>query len=327
MTEEIQRSREKLSEIYYKYHPPLKTSFLEDLEWAWGGRWGVNTEVGRLRKLLLHRPGREMLAVKEPYEEWRFDHKPDLKEMQRDYEVLKEAFEKEGAEVIERLPEEGANPRLVKSIYTRDPSFAVPGGVVVGRMYDRLRRGEEKYTMQTLAAIGCPVLRVVNGVGTAEGGSVMWLDPKHLAIGLSWRVNEEGAGQVAEVVWSIDPEIEVDVEPIFHGHIDGFICMVDVKTAVVQREGLAYTMYEWLKEEVDLNIIERPRGVYVAAVAVRPGRVICASGPGKEEGIKLLERNDIDVVPVDIPSLVSPRNSGSIHCLTMPILRDPEPEN
>jgi len=326
MAEEIQRSRERLSDVYYRYHPPLDTSFLEDLEWAWGGRWGVNTEVGRLRKLLLHRPGREMLAVKEPYEEWRFDHRPDLEEMQRDYEVLRAAFEAEGVEVFERLPEEGPNPRLVKSIYTRDPSFAVPGGVIVGRMYDRLRRGEERYTMQTLAEMGCPVLRVVNGVATVEGGSVMWIDPRHLAIGLSWRVNEEGAMQVAEVVWAVDPEIEVDAEPIFHGHIDGFICMVDVKTAVVSREGLAYTMYKWLKDDVGLNIIERPRGVYVAGVAVRPGRVICASGPGKEEGIRLLERNGVDVVAIDIPSLVSPRNSGSIHCLTMPILRDPDPE-
>ena len=326
MAEEIRRSRERLSDVYYRYHPPMGTSFLEDLERVWGGEWGANTEVGQLRKVLLHRPGREMLAVEEPYEEWRYGYKPDLEEMRRDYEVLRAAFEEEGVEVVERLPEEGPSPRLVKSIYTRDPSFAVPGGVIVGRMYDELRRGEERYTMQTLAAIGCPVLRVVNGVGAVEGGSVMWIDPKHLAIGLSWRINEEGAGQVAEVVGAADPEIEIDIEPIFHGHIDGFICMVDVKTAAVQREGLAYTMYEWLRDDVGLNIIEWPRGVYVAGVAVRPGRVICAAGPGKEKGIKLLERSDVDVVAIDIPSLVEPRNSGSIHCLTMPILRDPEPE-
>jgi len=172
---------------------------IDDYGKAQGWEWGVNTEVGQLRKLLLHRPGREMLAVKEPYEEWRYGYKPDLEEMQRDYEVLRAAFEEEGVEIVERLPEEGPSPRLVKSIYTRDPSFAVPGGVIVGRMYDRLRRGEERYTMQTLVAIGCPVLSVVNGVGTVEGGSVMWIDPKHLAIGLSWRINEEGASQVAEV--------------------------------------------------------------------------------------------------------------------------------
>jgi N-dimethylarginine dimethylaminohydrolase len=154
----------------------------------------------------------------------------------------------------------------------------------------------------------------------------MWLGPKHLAIGLSWRVNDEGARQMAEVVWAIDPEIEIEAEPIFHGHIDSFICVVDVKMAVVDREGLAYSMYEWL-EDVGLTIIEKPRGVYVAGVAVRPGRVICASGPGREKGIKLLERNGIDVIAIEISSLVEPRNSGSIHCLTMPLLRDHEAED
>ena len=326
MSEELKKARERLADIYYRYHPPLKTSFLDDLEWVWGGKWGVNTEVGRLRKVLLHRPGREILAIKEPYEEWRYTYKPKLEEMVRDYESLKSALEQEGVEVIERLPEEGPNPRLVKSIYTRDPAFAIPGGVVIGRMYDRLRRGEEPYVMKTLAQIGCPIMRTINGYGVAEGGSFMWITPKHLALGLSWRMNEEGAMQIAEVVWAIDPDVDIRAEPIFGGHIDAHICMVDVKTAVVNREGLAYTLYEWLKEEVELNIIERPRDVYVAAVALRPGRVICTSGPGREEGIRLLERNGIDVVRVEIPTLVHPLNSGSIHCLTMPILRDPEPE-
>jgi arginine deiminase len=86
-------------------------------------------------------------------------------------------------------------------------------------------------------------------------------------------------------------------------------------------------MYEWLEEHAELNIIEKPRDTYLAAVAVKPGRVISASGPGKEKGIRLLERNGVDVISVEIPSLVNPRNSGSIHCLTMPILREPEPTN
>jgi len=321
----VSKKKMTLMEIYMKYHPPLKTRFEEEVEKYWGRRWGVNTEVGRLRMVLLHRPGEEINSIKPPYERWRYTYKPDLKEMQRDYETLAEALREEGVEVVERLPEKAKPPRLVKSIYTRDPSFAVPGGVIIGRMYDALRRGEELYTMQTLAKIGCPILRTVNGSGTIEGGSVMWLDPKHLAIGLSFRVNEEGARQVAEVIRAIDPEIEVKATPIFGGHIDGFICMVDRKTAVVKREGLAWSFWEYLKDELKFNIIERPRDVYVAGVALRPGRVLVASGEDKREGIKLLEHEGIDVIEISIDSLVTPRNSGSIHCLTMPIIRDPEP--
>jgi N-dimethylarginine dimethylaminohydrolase len=312
-------------DLYMKYHPPLKTRFEEDAEKYWGRRWGVNTEVGRLRTVLLHKPGEEINSIEPPYEKWRHTSKPSLEEMQRDYENLAEAFKQEGVEVVERLPEKAEPPRLVKSIYTRDPSFAVPGGVIVGRMYDDLRRGEELYTMQTLAGLGCPILRTVNGSGTIEGGSVMWLSPRHLAIGLSFRVNEEGARQVAEVVQGIDPGIEVKVTPIFGSHIDESICMVDRHTAVVLRERLVWSFWEYLRDELKLNIIERPEDVYIAGVALRPGRVLVASGEDKRAGIKILERAGVDVVEVDIDSLVEPRNTGSIHCLTMPILRDPEP--
>ena len=313
-----------LSEIYKKYHPPLKTRFNEEVKRYWGERWGVNTEVGRLRMVLMHKPGDEINSINKPYEKWRYTYKPDLEEMRRDYKRLKEAFKEEDVKVIERLPETAEPPRLVKSIYTRDPSFAVPGGVIIGRMYDALRRGEEPYTMRTLASLGCSILRTVNGAGTIEGGSVMWLDPKHLAVGLSFRVNVEGARQVAEVVWANDPEIEVTTTPIFGGHIDGLICMVDRHTVVVKREGLTWSFWEYVKDELKFNIIECPRDVYVAGVVLRPGRVIVASGEDKRAGIRLLEREGIDVIEVSIDSLVTPRNSGSIHCLTMPVIRDPE---
>jgi N-dimethylarginine dimethylaminohydrolase len=314
-----------LLDIYMKYHQPLKTKFEDEVEKLWGRRWGVNTEVGRLRMVLLHRPGQEIYSISEPYEMWRYTQKPDLKEMLKDYQALVEAFRKEGVEVVERLPEKNRPARLVKSLYTRDPSFAVPSGVIKGRMYDSLRRGEELYTMETLAGLGCPIFRVVHGTGTVEGGSVMWLDPKHLAIGLSFRVNEEGGWQVAEIIHVIDSEIDVKMTPIFGGHIDESLCMVDQHTLVVDRDGIIWAFWEYLNDELKYNIIERPKGVYLHAVALRPGRVLAASAEDKREGLKLLEKEGIDVIEVSIDSLVQPRNTGSIHCLTMPIIRDPEP--
>lgn len=315
----------KTLDIYMKYHQPLKTKFEDEVERYWGKPWGVNTEVGRLRAVLLHRPGQEISSISEPYEKWRYTKKPNLKEMQEDYETLATALRHEGVEVVERLQEKNNPARLVKSLYTRDPSFAVPSGVIIGRMYDSLRRGEELYTMQTLASLGCPILRVVNGTGTVEGGSVMWLDPKHLAIGLSFRVNEEGGWQVAEVIHVIDSDIDVKMTPIFSGHLDESLCMVDQHTVVVDRDGIIWAFWEYLQDELKFNIIERPRDVYLHALALRPGRVIAASGEDKTEGIRLLEKEGIDVIEVKIDSLTQPRNTGSIHCLTMPIIRDPEP--
>ncbi|MFQ6075907.1 MAG: dimethylarginine dimethylaminohydrolase family protein [Candidatus Bathyarchaeia archaeon] len=327
MRETIQEHKKRLAQIYRRLHPPLKTRFEDEVEKYWGREWKANTEIGRLRMVLLHRPGEEINSIQPPLERWRYTEKPDLGEMVDDYERLAKVFREEGVEVLDRRPETNRPPRLVKSIYTRDPSFAAVRGTIVGRMYDALRRGEELFTYQTYAGIGCPVVGIVHGKGVIEGGSVMWLDEKHLAIGLSFRVNEEGARQVAEIVKAQDPEVDVKAVPIMGGHIDAHICMVDKHKAVVNRDALPYSFTEYLKEELRMEIIDRPQDVYVDGVAIKPGRVVSSDGVGWEEGRRLMERAGVDVIPVRVDTLVHPRNSGSIHCLTMPIIREPEPQS
>jgi N-dimethylarginine dimethylaminohydrolase len=319
-----------VGEIYTKYHPPLETRFDEDVQEYWGRNWGVSSEVGKLRAVLLHRPGKEIRSIREPLAKWRYTEKPDLDEMQSDFERLTEAFSGAGVEVVERKPEENDPPRLVKSIYTRDPSFTVKGGVIIGRMYDRLRRGEEPLTAQTYAQIGCPILHTIHGSGTMEGGSVVWLDPKHLAIGITYRGNEEGARQVREVIKTIDPEIDVTFVEIVHpsGHLDVPLTMVNVKTAVADIRVLPSWFIEYLKRDVKLDVVEKPSETYVeGTVVLEPGKVLFDTGKyrEKEKGFRFLEGLGLHVTPVEISTLTYPRNSGTLHCLTMPLIRDPEP--
>jgi hypothetical protein len=40
-----------------------------------------------------------------------------------------------------------------------------------------------------------------------------------------------------------------------------------------------------------------------------------------------MEKQGIEVVEIDIPTLVGPRNSGSIHCAAGSLRRDPEPKD
>lgn len=326
--QKVKKRIKELGEIYRRFRSPLETRFEEEVEKYWGRDWGVTTEVGKLRMVLLHRPGKEMGSIQKPLEKWGYTEKLNLDDMEKDFERLTKFFRDEDVEVVERKPESNAPPRLVKSIYTRDPSFAVKGGVIIGRMYDALRRGEELPTMQTYAEIGCPILHTVHGSGTIEGGSVMWLDPKHLVIGLSYRTNKEGARQVREVMNTIDPEIEVKAIPVYteEGHIDTAITMIDVKTAVVDREVLPRPFIDYLKD-IKIKIIEKPPDAYVEGVALEPGRILVEAGEEeeKQKGRKLLEAEGFEVIPVEISTLTIPRNSGTIHCLTMPIIRDPEP--
>lgn len=326
----ITRRIAEFGQIYSAYHHPLNTPFEEDIESYWGRKWGVSTEVGKLRSVLLHRPGEEILAIGEPLVKWRYTEKPDLEEMQQDFERLARMFQEQGVEVIVRKAEANDPARLVKSIYTRDPSFTVIGGTIIGRMYDGLRRGEELPTMQTYGQIGCPILHTLNGTALMEGGSVVWIDPKHLAIGITQRGNTEGARQVQAVVKAADPEVDVQFVPVNHpsGHLDVPLTMVNVKTAVVDRKCLPAAFVEYLEKVAEVEIVDKPPETYVEGMIVlEPGKVMFDDGVEieKKRGMRLLKDLGLEVIPIDLNTLTFPRNSGTLHCLTMPLVRDEEP--
>jgi N-dimethylarginine dimethylaminohydrolase len=95
----------------------------------------------------------------------------------------------------------------MKSCYTRDAVIAVAGGAIVMRLGARIRRGEELPVTARSPRLGCPILRTISGAGIAEGGSFAWLTRKAAVIGLSSRVNEEGARQIEEVLRSQGVEL------------------------------------------------------------------------------------------------------------------------
>lgn len=316
--------------IYAEHHPPLDTRFGSEVENYWGRRWGVSTEVGKLRTVLVHRPGPEIDAIAEPLVKWRYTEKPRLAEMQQAHERLVAALRDNGVEVIIRKPEMAKTPRLVKSIYVRDPSFTVPGGVIIGRLYDALRRGEEIFTLQTYAEIGCPILHTLNADATMEGGSVVWIGPKHLAIGVTPRGNRAGAEQVKRVVQAEHPDIDVCLVDVHHasGHLDVPLTMVNVRQAVLDKTCVPASFADWLKNTAKVEIVDKPAGTYVeGTVVLAPGKVLFDDGLQEEKrrGLQLLKGLGLDVVPVDLDTLTFPRNSGTLHCLTMPIIRDDEP--
>lgn len=109
-----------LHEQYMKHHPQVLSNFEEEMPKLWGKKWKANTTIGKLRVVLLHRPGKEFLSVGKPTPwpphddslgAWRMSWKPtDLAELTRDYENLKQAYKDEGVQVIERKPDPNDHP-------------------------------------------------------------------------------------------------------------------------------------------------------------------------------------------------------------------------
>jgi len=122
---------------------------------TWGRPWGVNSDVGRLRTVLVSRPGREwdvMMSGGQYVEEaqawigpemswyWADTNRPNLHLAQSQHDALVAALKAQGVEVLHL---EDPLPHLTKSIFTRDPAIMVKGGAVICRFGIDYRRGEE----------------------------------------------------------------------------------------------------------------------------------------------------------------------------------------
>ena len=299
---------------------------------TWGRRWGCDNDVGQIRVCLMHRPGEEMATV-DPAKRidsigsfgdlekgWYFqsDAVPDWDEFRAQHDGLVQALRREGVEVVFL---DSVEPDGIKSVYTRDSAFAVPGGAIVARLARRIRRGEEAHVTRTLARLGMPILRTLHGTALAEGGSFAWLNPRTAVMGRSICVNDEGCDQVADVLRMQGAELlRVDMSG-YDIHIDGSFTMIDRSLAITYPDGLPYWFLQKLQQlgidTVEIRADDDPWTVN--CLAVSPGRVIMPLGLSDRTARELEDRG-VTIIQIEYDKVQL--NGGGIHCSTCPLIRD-----
>lgn len=317
------------------FHPSAEPSHntAEGMVERWGRAWGCDNDVGEVKVCLVHSPGDEFGVIDETkkIEEigsfgdpkagwyWQSDRIPPMDDIRREHAGLVKALTDEGVEVVEMGP---VPMGMFKAIYTRDSAFAVPGGVIVGRMGPQMRHGEERLVSQALAREGAPILRTVVGTGMIEGGTFAMLDRKTAVIGRGIRANTEGCQQVAEALrWQGVETLVMDL-PGYDIHIDASFLMIDVDLALVNPPGLTYQFLQTLKERKIRTIELSPEddGWAVNGLAVRPGRVIMCEGTLSDRTREKVAREQVALI--EIPYKNVQLNGGGIHCSTCPLVRD-----
>ncbi|MEI6688625.1 MAG: arginine deiminase family protein [Thermoleophilia bacterium] len=304
-----------------------------EMEATWGRVWGLSNDVGQIRTVLMHRPGVEMEIVDpskriesigsygDLSEHWYFQSEdaPDIPTMQAQHDAFVAALERRGVEVVYQ---QGVGDRHLKAVYTRDPLIMVKGGAIVNRMGTRIRRGEERVTSQTLAALGVPILRTLSGSAVMEGGTFAWLNDTNAVIGTGVRVNREGAKQVGEVLASQGVTLHVIDLVGYDIHIDVGFLMIDTDLAMVNPMNLPYSFLELLKDlKIDtVELTPRDDGWINNGLAVAPRDLLIPEG-ASDQTLAVLDKKGVkvEVIPFDKVHL----NGGGLHCSTTPLYRDP----
>lgn len=314
--------------------PPTPAPAFEDpeqLKKHWGKVWGVNSEIGKLRMILLHRPGEEMKCIKKELWNdevgamiapdktwyWRCEEEPDIDKMIEEHEAYAKVFRDHGVEVVYL---DGIDLNRPKAVNVRDFGTAIPGGFVVGRFAPLMRRGEEQRGMISVAKLGMPIIRTITGTGTFEGGNFMFIDDKHAAVGYSQRTNEEGIRQMREVLAGMGIELWSIPLTGYRLHIDGTFMIVDHHKAIYQPENVPYFIIQKLKD-LGFEMIKtdrRDKGSPINCVPLEPGKVIMSEGT--EYTADLLSKHGVEVIPVEYSEIQ--KNGGGLHCSSQPLIRD-----
>ena len=292
-----------------RYSPPMPPSY------------GCHSMTDPLRRVLVKRPD-EAFAVEDPAR-WNYATRPDLDEARREHDALVEILSGAGAEVVEH-PE--TQPGRADAIFVFDPVLMTDRGAVILRMGKELRRGEEAAMARRLREIGVPILATLGGEATAEGGDLLWLDHRTLAVGQGFRTNAEGLRQIREVVAGLGVEVLPVELPCFHGpeaclHLLSLISPVDHDLAVVYPPLLPVSFWKVLRER-GLRLVEVPAEEFPTmatnVLALAPAR--CLMLEGNPVTRRRLEQAGCEVLTYRGQE-ISLKAEGGPTCLTRPIWR------
>ena len=281
------------------------------------------SETGTIQGLLLkhtREAWRDRDRVRAEWPALGYAAEPDYDRACDEYDAFVEILQKSTGEVV-FLP---ADVRTgLDSIYVRDAACVTPRGVVLGRMGKELRRGEPEAVGAFCDRMGWPVAGAIGEPGTLEGGDVVWLDARTVAIGHGYRTNGEGIRQFAELV--VPSGVEVVEVPLPHWdgpgdvfHLMSLLSPVGDRTLLVHSRLLPVPFRKFLLA-AGFALIEVPETEFSTmggnVLALGPERCLALSG--NRLTAAALEKAGLEVLTYEGRE-ISVKGAGGPTCLTRP---------
>ncbi len=198
----------------------------------------AHSEYGKIKSLFIKKAADAFVSNQHLAENWQalnYLGQPNFEAAVAEYGVFENVFKLDGAEV-HYLPNDASVN--MDSIYCRDAAIATNAGMIICNMGKAGRMHEPAAERRAFEAAGIPVLGEISAPGTVEGGDVAWLDENTLAVGYTYRTNEEGIRQLTALLNPLGVEVITVPLPHYRGPADVFHLMsilspVDRDLAVV----------------------------------------------------------------------------------------------
>jgi len=293
---------------------------------ATGAEYGVQSMIAPLRRVLLKHARdayRDESTVAMGWQALGYQGPPAFERAVSQYDGFVELLQQE-VPMVEFLPRDSETS--LDSIYAYDPVVITPGGAILCRMAKVLRAPESARTAAYLRSTGMPILGQIEPPGTLEAGDVVWLDGRTVAVGRGYRTNDDGIGQLRQLLKPWVSEVIVVPLPHWQGpgaclHLMALISLIDVDLAVTYSRLLPVFMREWLIAH-GYTLLDVPddehRTLACNVLTLSPRRCMIVAGNPATRG--LLENAGAAVIEYD-GSEISLKGTGGPTCLTRPLLR------
>ncbi len=285
-----------------------------------------HSDIGKIKSMFIKNVKQAFVSDQHIEKYWaalNYSGKPNLGEAITEYADFESVLKNNGAEIF-NFPEDG----LVNmdSVYCRDASVATNKGMIICNMGKAGRVNEPSVQKQAFEKNGIPVLGTITAPGTLEGGDVAWLDEYTLAVGHSYRTNEEGIRQLKALLEPMGVEVITVPLPHYKGQQDVFHLMsilspIDTDLVVVYSPLMPIAFRNLLLQR-GYHLIEVPdeefesMGCNVLALAPRD----CLMVDGNPVTKAALEGAGCKVTAYKGDE-ISVKGGGGPTCLTRPIYR------
>jgi N-dimethylarginine dimethylaminohydrolase len=305
--------------------------------------FGVPNEVGELRRVLVHRPGKELEIANLNPPMHHFESQVDVKRFQSHHRMMTEALIDSGVEVLDigtLVADDPFASKLIQQspnlVYTRDTSTITDAGAILFRMGLESRRYETPIIKAAHLAAGTPIAHYTPEEHTLEGGSFILLEGRVALAALTPRVTQGGIEDLQSFLLNeqlVDQFIQIN-PPKTVSHIDTEFTELHRKIALfnsatleanpatifTRSETWTASFLEWLRDNaydiIEINTHERDE---MACDLLTIDEALILHSTSNDHVIGEIRERGIEVI--QIPGNEFVKGNGGVHCMTCPILR------